>query len=469
MLNRMMSLFGVGLMALLLSACTMGLDYQQPDTMIPPSYKQDARWKEAEPQATLEKGAWWEIYHDPVLNGLEHRAIEANQSLQAAFFRVQQVRAGQRLSEAERLPQINLSGSGSRERTAGDFSSDGHGRTGNIFSLPFLLSYEIDLWGRTRRSLEAASAESESAVADYHAALLSLQADVARYYFNLRALDNEISLLEQTLGLLREALLLVRSQYENGQVSRLNLAQAETELANVQAEAVGLERQRSDLVNAIAVLIGVPSSDFTLAAEPREMNPPKISPGLPSSLLERRPDISAAERQMAAASARIGVARAAFFPSISLTGKAGFASEEIGSLFEWDNRTWGFGPALYLPIFDAGRNSAKLERAKLGFEAAVATYRQQVLVAFEEVENGLQGLEHLQRQEALLQQALETAGDALDLSNKRYRSGYVSYLEVIDTQRTALQIARSLSRLQGQQMVTSTLLIKALGGGWQTL
>lgn len=466
MLNIMKRIVLLGLLSVL-SACTMGMDYQKPDAIVPLTYKQDAPWKEAEPQAAKDKGAWWEVYGDPVLDRLETQAVEANQSLQAAFSRVQQVRAGQRLSEADRLPQINLNGSAVRQRTAGDLSSSGHGDTGNVFSLPFDLRYEVDLWGRTKRSIEAAEAETESAVADYRSILLTLQADVARNYFNLRALDNEIMLVDQTLILLEEALDLVRSQFDNGQVSRLSLAQAETELANTQAEAVGLLKQRSELVNAIAVLVGAPASDFTLEAVQQQLSPPAVAAGLPSSLLERRPDISAAERQMAAASARIGVAKTAFFPSISLTGQAGFASDEIDSLFDWDNRTWGIGPTAYLPIFDAGRNSANLERAKLAYEEAIANYRQQVLVAFQEVENGLQGLEHLQRQGALLQKAVGTAGTALGLSNTRYRSGYVSYLEVIDTQRTALQVARSLARLQGQQMTTSVLLIKALGGGWQ--
>lgn len=456
----------IGLFGLLLSACTMGLDYQKSEAIVPLTYKQDAPWKEAEPQASLAKGAWWEVYGDPVLNGLEEQAATANQSLQAAMARVEQVRTGLKLAKADRLPTFDFNGSASRERAAGDFSSDGQGDTGNIFRLPFNLSYELDLWGRTKRSIEAADADSESIIADYQAVLLSLQAELARNYFALRALDNEIALVNQTLVLLQEALDLVKSQYENGQVSMLSLAQAETELANTKAEVMGLQKQRNELVNALAVLSGASASEFVLAAEVGALQPPEIAPGLPSSLLERRPDVAAAERQMAAASARIGVAKTAFFPSISLTGSAGYASAEIDSLFDWDNRTWGFGPAIYLPIFDAGRNSANFERARLVYEEATANYRQQVLVAFQEVEDGLQGLQMLSRQGVYLTQAVESADKALMLSEKRYRSGYVSYLEVIDTQRTALQVARSLARLQGTQMSTSVLLIKALGGGW---
>lgn len=452
---------------LVLSACTLGPNYQKPEAMVPLTYKNDVPWKEATPQDGLPKGAWWDVYDDSVLNQLEEQAVKANQSLQAAFARVQQVRASQRFSEADRLPQINLNGSATRQRSSADFTSSGQEETGTVFSLPFDLNYEVDLWGRTRRSIEAAQGDTESAIAAYQSILLSLQAEVARNYFILRALDNEIALYEQTLVLLREALDLVESQYENGRVSQLSLAQAETELASTQAEVVALQRLRNESVTAIAVLIGTPPSSFSLSAAPDDLTPPDIAPDLPSSLLERRPDIAAAERQMAAASARIGIAETAFFPSISLTGNAGYASTEIDSLFDWDNRTWGFGPAVYLPIFDAGRNNANLERAKQAYEEAIAGYRQQVLVAFQEVEDGLQGLENLARQSERLRQAVVSAEKAWNLSDKRYRSGYVSYLEVIDTQRTALQTARTLIRLQGQQMTTSVLLIKSLGGGWQ--
>jgi multidrug efflux system outer membrane protein len=461
-----------GLLLLAVTACTMGPDYRRPDVMVPLTYKQDAPWKAAEPRDAQARGAWWALYNDPVLDRLEEQAAEANQSLQAAYARLSQVQAGVGISEAERLPRLDLNASAQRSRLLlNQFGLDSSGPsaiTFNYYNVPLAMNYEIDLWGRVKRSVEAARADSANAVADYQAALLSLQGEVARNYFTLRALDNEIALFEQTLVLLQEALDLVKSQYENGLVSGLSLAQAETELANTEAEAVGLRQQRSELVNTIAVLIGTPASDFSLAAAAHELQPPGIAPGLPSQLLERRPDIAAAERRMAASSARIGVAKTAFFPSISLTGNGGYSSGEIDALFAWDNRSWGFGPAVSLPIFDGGRNSANLERARLAYQEAIAEYRQQVLLAFQEVEDGLQGLEFLARQGELLRQALASARKALELSDQRYRSGYVSYIEVIDTQRTALQVARSLARVQGRQMTTSVLLIKALGGGWQT-
>jgi multidrug efflux system outer membrane protein len=330
-----------------------------------------------------------------------------------------------------------------------------------------VLSYEIDLWGRVRRSIEAAEADVESSFADYQNLLLTLQAELARSYFTLRAVDNEIELLQQTIKLRLATRDLVKSKFDNGQVGQLDLSRAESELATTEAEAFGLQKQRGELENAIAVLIGLPPANFSLTTGLLTQGPPPVSPGLPSALLERRPDVAAAERQMAAASARIGVARTAFFPAISLTGSAGFGSTQVDSLFEWDNRTWGLGPAISLPIFDYGRNRANLDQARAAYDEAVANYRQQVLVAFQEVEDGLNGLQVLAQQGLSLQQATAAANQAWQISEKRYRAGLVSYLEVVDSQRTALLAERALVQLRGQQLNSSVLLIKALGGGWQ--
>ncbi|HEY5672399.1 MAG TPA: efflux transporter outer membrane subunit [Malonomonas sp.] len=455
-----------GLLALLLAGCTLGLDYQRPAADVPVQYKNDAPWKVAAPADQLPKGNWWEVYQDPQLNALQQQAATANQSLQVAYARLSQVQAAVGFSAAERLPRLDLNAAASRKRTAADLTSSGQSPIGNSFTLPLMLSYEIDLWGRVKRSVEAAQADADAAVADYQALLLTLQAELARNYFSLRALDNEISLLRQTIELRNEFYQLVQSMYEHGQVSQLDLSRAESELATTRAELIGLQRQRGELENSIAVLLGQPPANFSLAAAQQTVAVPQLAAGLPSSLLERRPDVAAAERQMAAASARIGVAKTAFFPAISLTGSAGFGSDQVDSLFSWDNRTWGLGPAISLPIFAAGRNSANLERAKAAYEEAIANYRQQLLVAFAEVENGLSGLRLLDQQGQVLQQAVAAALRAGELSVQRYRAGLVSYLEVLDSQRTALQAARSLNQLQGEQLRASVLLIKALGGGW---
>lgn len=457
----------IGILFLMLSGCTMGLDYQRPETMIPIQYKNNAPWKEATPKDAEIKGEWWTIYNDPTLNSLEQQAAESNQSLQAAFARLSQAQASLGISRADQRPRVDLNPSVTRQRIAADISTTGSSITANQFSMPLVASYEVDLWGRVKRSVEAAEANVAGAVADYQNLLLSLQSELARNYFALRFTDSEISLLQQTIKLREENRDLVKSKFAHGQVGQLDLSRAETELASTEAEAIGLELQRGEFENAIALLIGQPASSFTLAKQKTTLQIPAIAKGLPSELLERRPDISAAERQMAAASARIGVAKTAFFPAISLTGSAGFASDQISSLSDWDNRTWGLGPAISLPIFDYGRNSANLDKARAAYDEAVATYRNQVLVAFQEVENGLNAMQVLSHQAKALVQAAESAREAWMLSEKRYRSGLVSYLEVVDTQRSALQSERSLVQLRRNQMGNSVALVKALGGGWQ--
>jgi len=457
----------VPVLVLLVAGCVLGPEYSRPEVAVPVAYKADAPWKEVTPLDSLDKGRWWEIYGDPGLNELEEQAMEASQELKVAFARLMQVQTGERLSRAAQLPRFDVNGSASRTRIAEDFSSSGAGETGNTFSLPLTLGYELDLFGRVRRSIEAAEADSASARADYQNILLSLQGELARSYFDLRAIDQEISLLQQTVKLMEEARSLIKRQYDNGLVSLLDLSQADTQLAETRSEAIGLEKKRGELENALSVLTGQPASSFTLQPMPLNSMPPAVAVGLPSSLLERRPDVAAAERQLVAANARIGVAEAAFFPAISLTGHAGYASTDLADLFNWGNRVWGLGPAISLPIFDGGRNKANLERSKAAYEEAVASYRQQVLVAFSEVEDGLRGLEILGRQGALLKQAVTSAEEALKISESRYRHGRVSFLEVVDSYRTVLRTRRALVRLQGDQFTASVLLVKALGGGWE--
>ncbi len=452
---------------LALAGCTIGPNYARPDLEVPLAFKEGAPWKAAAPQDQLPRGKWWQIYGDPVLDELEEQAAAANQDLAAAFARVTQARAIARIDQADRVPRVDLNASAGRVRTSGDFSFTGSGTTGNSFSVPFDLSYEIDLWGRVRRSVEASRAEAGASEADYQSLLLALQAEVARSYFALRALDAEFVLLQRSVELRRENLALVTSLFKNGQVGQLDVSRAETELASTQAEAVGLQKRRSELEHALAVLTGQSASNFALAAAPLDLAPLTVAPGLPSSLLERRPDVAAAERQMAAANARIGVAETAFFPAVSLTGSAGYASTEASGLFDWDSRSWALGPAISLPIFEAGRNSANLERARAAHEEAVARYRQQVLVAFAEVEDSLAGLRILAEQAEALDRSVAAARQAAEISGKRYRAGLVSYLEVVDSQRTALQVERGAVQTLGQRMQASVSLIKALGGGWE--
>ncbi|WP_305042250.1 efflux transporter outer membrane subunit [Geoalkalibacter sp.] len=456
----------IGLTALLLGACTLGPAYQRPEVMTPPVYREDAPWKQATPADALPKDAWWRLYGDPTLDDLQERARIANQDVRAALARLERARAAARISEADLLPRLDLDPSVQRGRTPEDLAPGRGAFTATALHVPFDLSYEIDLWGRVRRSVEAAGAEYQASAADLHNLLLIVHAEVARSYFGLRTLDAEIALLERTLELRAQNLRLVESLFKNGQVGRLDVARAETELASARSEEAGLRRLRAQFEHALAVLAGEPPAGLVLAAAPLDLEPPAIAPGLPSALLERRPDVAAAERRMAAANARIGVAQTAFFPAVRLTGSAGWGSSELSSLFSWDNRAWGLGPALSLPIFDAGRNRAGLEQAQALHEEAVALYRQSLLIAFREVEDALSDLRHLAEQYDAESTATRSAREAAELSGKRYRAGLVSYLEVVDAERTALASERAATRILGQRLQAGVSLIKALGGGW---
>ncbi|UCF30861.1 MAG: efflux transporter outer membrane subunit [bacterium] len=462
-----LALFAV--LVLALAGCTVGQEYRRPELSVPKTYREGAPWKEAEPSDTLPKGRWWSMFSDAGLDDLQDRARKANQDLQAALARIEQARSALQAVGSGIYPRLDLNPSAERKRTAEDLSSTGSGLTSTTLRTPLDLSYEVDLWGRVRRSVEAARTEFEASQADFENILLALQADVARSYFSLRTLDAEIDLLGRTVDLRRKNLELVQSLFRNGQVSRLDLARAETELANTTADLAALRRLRASTEHALAVLAGEPASGFRVPAMPLDLDaqPPAVYPGIPSSLLERRPDIAAAERRLMAANARIGVAEAAFFPSIRLTGSAGYASDELSSLFSWDNRTWSLGPFLSLPVFDGGRNRSGLNLARARWEEAVARYRKQVLVAFAEVEDALSDLRNLDVQSQAQRQAMTSARQASELSGKRYRAGLVSYLEVVVSERTALASELLAVRVLGLRLQASVTLIKALGGGWE--
>lgn len=451
-----------------LPGCTLGPDYQRPEVKVPAAYREAAPWKEATPGDGLDKGAWWQVYGDPVLDDLQERALTANQSLKAAIARVSQARAAARISETERYPRLDIDPSARRSRTAADLDG-GQSKTSTTLRVPFDLSYEIDLWGRVSRSVEAGTAEYQASRAEMHSVLLTLQADVARNYFTLRSLDAQVDLLRRTVELRRKNLQLVTSLFNNGQVGRLDVARAETELANAQADTSSLQRRRAATEHALAVLAGEPVANFSLPLPPPniEVRPPQLAAGLPSALLERRPDVAAAERQMMAANARIGVAKAAFFPAVGLTGSAGYASDELSRLFNWDNRTWSLGPFVSLPIFDAGRNRAQLAQTEAAWQEAVARYRQQLLIAFSEVEDALADIRLLAEQAEAQQRAVTASRQAAELSGKRYRAGMVSYLEVVVSERTALASEFLATQVLEQRFQASLSLIKALGGGWQ--
>ncbi len=456
------------LAAFLFVGCAVGPDYRRPDTPVPANWK-DALWKTAEPRDITLDDRWWKIFDDVRLNELEERALNFNQELKAAFANVEQARALSRVARSELLPSLRSSGLFQRQRDSedGGFNLPGRSLTRSSWSIPADLSYELDVFGRVRRSFEAARADAQGAAAAYGTILLSLTADVATNYWNLRSVDAQLSLLRSTVGLRREALDLVQSQFDAGAASDFELSQAETELASAEAGVFALERSRAQLENALAILTGSLASDFTMASMPLDNVPPGIPAGIPSALLERRPDVAEAERQMAAASARIGVAKAAFFPSISLTSSAGVASEALADLFRWGSRTWAFAPSIVLPLFEGGRLRADLDAAKANYEAAAAIYRQQVLVAFQDVENALSAIRLLAGEVEAASRATAASARTAEIAFQRYREGAVSYRDVVETQRTALNVELEQVRAQGDRMVATVALIRALGGGWR--
>jgi hydrophobe/amphiphile efflux-1 (HAE1) family protein/NodT family efflux transporter outer membrane factor (OMF) lipoprotein len=450
---------------------TVGPDYRQPSNSMPGDYKaaELGAWKEGQPLDHVPKGNWWAVFGDERLNALEAQALRSNQNLKAAVARVDQARATARVARSEFLPSLNLDPSFTRERFSPNQVPSFGKLTANTYNMPLDLSYEVDLWGRVRRSFESARADAQATLASFYGVLLTLQADVAQNYFAIRALDAEIATVNGTVDLRKEQVQLVRSRFDGGIGSDLDVARAETELATTEAEAASLAQRRAQLENAIAILTGSNPSSFSLAANTNNWRPqpPEIPAGLPAHLLERRPDVAEAERQLASANARIGVAKAAFFPVLTLTGSGGFVSGDIDSLFKWDSRTWSLGPSLSLPLFAGGRNRANYRRSQAARDEFTALYRQRVLVAFGEVENSLSGIYYLNRQAEAQQRAVTNARRAADLAMDRYRSGIVGYLEVVDASREALQSERANAELAGRRLIASVQLIKALGGGWE--
>ena len=453
---------------------TVGPDYQPPTNALPAHFKSlvPGQWQEGKPLDQVPKGNWWEIFGDASLNSIEGQAVAASPDLQGALARLDQARATARVSRASLLPGASLDPSFERQRYSPNASPSFGNLTASTFSTPLDLSYEIDLWGRVRRGFESAHADAQASLATYYNTLLSLAANVAQDYFSLRSLDAEIATVTRTVALRHEQVQLVRSRYEGGIGNELDVAQAETELATTEADAAALARQRDQLENALAILAGQNPSDFHLPAlSASNLNwhpqPPVIPAGLPGDLLQRRPDVAAAERQLASANAKIGVARAAFFPVLTLTGSGGFLSGDVDSLFNWNSRTWSVGPSLSLPLFAGGRNRANVSRSQAAYAEAVARYRQSVLVAFSDVENSLSDIRHLTDQAAAQERAVDNARHAADLATDRYRSGIVAYLTVVDAERAALENERANAQLAGQRLIASVQLIKALGGGWQ--
>ncbi|HEX2853063.1 MAG TPA: efflux transporter outer membrane subunit [Opitutaceae bacterium] len=450
----------------------VGPDYVRPAISTPANYREaatDVAWKTAEPADNAIRGEWWKLFADPVLDDLETRALAANQDLRAAAARVDQARAAAGFARSAGWPQLALNPSLSRERTSATTDNVFPTTQSTTYRAPLIASWEIDLFGRVRRLSESARADAEASAATFESVRLSLTGEVAGNYFSYRAAERELGLVRDTVALRRRALDLISARFRSGSAAEFDVVRAETELATAEAESASLANRHAALRHALAVLVGEPASTFSLAAatHPSTVNPPDVPRGLPAELLERRPDIAAAERALASANARIGVAKAAFFPAISLTGSAGFASGDVDRLFTSDSRAWSIGPSLYLPIFQGGRNRANLERSRAAYDESVALFRQQVLVAFREVQDALTATQFLAEQSAAQDRALASARRATALAQTRYDAGFVSYLEVIDAQRTSLAVERTSAQLAALRLNNSVALIKALGGGWK--
>ena len=456
----------------LVGCAAVGPDYKRATDATPVAWKEalPSGWKEATPRDDIAKGNWWEIFDDPVLNDLETQASTTNQSLKAAIARVAQARAIARTAEADFFPKVAFNPSAVRSQQSAHRPVEPGMKetnyTANIFSVPFDLSYELDIWGKVRRAFEAANAETQASVASYETILLTLKSDVAQTYYNLRYTDEELAILRNNIEVLEKSLNLVLIRYRGSIASGLDVSQAETLLASTQAQYIGVGRQRAQLEHALAVLVGKPASEFSISENTLNFVPPVIPSGLPSDLLERRPDIAEAERTMAASNARIGVAKAAFFPSINLTGNAGQLSVNLNSLTSGQSFTWFVGPSLSLPVLEGGRLSANLKRTRAAYDESVANYRQQVLVAFKEVEDALSGLRILENQAVAQTRAVRAAQRTREISASRYKQGAALYLEVLDAQRAVLLNEQLAAQIRGLQLVTSVQLVKALGGGW---
>lgn len=452
----------LGCALFLFAGCTVGPNYKRPVVAAPATWKETAVTTNA-PVLPVE---WWTIFNDAELNALEAQAVDANQDLKRAAARVTEARAIARVSSADLYPSLTGGGAYDRNRQSENRANVTPKLETDDFSAAFDLSYELDVWGRVRRSVEAATAETAAAETDLEVVLLTLTADVARNYQLLRSLDNEQLVIEATIALRRDAVRLQETRSQAGLINEMDVTRARTELANVEAELHAVRRNRAQIEHALAVLCGQAPATFSIAAKNTSIAPPEIPAGLPSELLCRRPDVVEAGQRLEAASARIGVAKAAFFPTIKLTGAAGLASADLGTLVEWPSKIWSVGPSISLPVFQGGRNRANLKAAEARYEENVAAFRAAVLNAFREVEDALSDLATLAAQAQAVSRALTAARDTATLAGERYQKGLTSYLDVVDAQRAALQAERQDTQLRGQRAHSTILLAKALGGGW---
>ena len=459
----------VVVLAALLSGCAVGPNYKRPTAEVPDTWKGEGPWQVAAPKDALAKGEWWEIYHDAELDRLEQELLQANQSLTAARARLLEARSLARIASAAYFPQLSADPSGQRQKVSSNRPFSGGELppfTQSNFVIPFSVSYEADLFGSVRRNLEAANASLQASAADLGNVRLVLTAELAADYFNLRELDREAGVVRQSVEIQQKGLDLVNHRHEGGVASGLEVAQQAALLDSTATQLQLVLQQRAQFEHAIAVLTGKPASTFTLAEAPFNVTPPPVPTGVPSEILERRPDVATSERQMAFQNAQVGLAKAAFYPHITLGGSGGWQSRDIATLLNAPSAMWALGGDLLQPIFNGGQNRANLAVKRAAYDESVANYRESVLEAFQQVEDGLSGLTMLDRAAKTQQTAVDDSRRALAIANDRYVGGVTTYLDVITAQSTLLNNERLATQLLGQQMVTSVFLVKALGGGW---
>ncbi|HEY6610220.1 MAG TPA: efflux transporter outer membrane subunit [Pseudomonas sp.] len=467
------------LLALALSGCAIGPDYQRPEINTPAAFRQAEGWKAAEPADALARGAWWELYGDATLNDLQQRLADANQSLAQSLAQYREAQALVRGTRASFFPSVTAnagktrSGQGTGQSTVrlADGSTVTSGvSTGAIstsYDLSFGVNWELDLWGKLRRQLEADNASLSASAADLAAVRLSLQSELAQNYLQLRVLDEQQRLLDATVAAYARSLKLTENQYQAGIVAKSDVTQARTQLKSTEAQAIDLKYQRAQLEHAIAVLIGVPPSEFALAAVNRVPALPQVPVSVPSQLLERRPDVASAERAVMSANAEIGVAKAAWFPSLSLSAAGGYRSGTLDQWLSTPNRFWSIGPEFAMTLFDAGLIRSQVDQAEARYDQTVAGYRQTVLDSFREVEDYLVQLRVLEEESGVQQEALDAARESLRLVENQYKAGTIDYNSVVSVQTAALSNERTQLNLLGSRLTASVQLIAALGGGWQ--
>jgi NodT family efflux transporter outer membrane factor (OMF) lipoprotein len=469
MIHPDLACLGLGLVATL-SACSLAPPYKPPVTQDVASYKEAGDWLPAEPTSAGSNAAWWEVFGDPTLGDMERQLNTANPDLQAAIARFQQARAIARQETSNEFPTLGLDVAATRSRSSatGPLSGFvGHVPiTSNNFIASLNLNWEIDLFGRLRNTANAARARAQSSEADAAAVALSLQAELAADYFTLRGDDTTIVLLEDTIKVYDHAYDLTRNRYQEGISAATDVDQADTQRQNARAQLAGVRRDRAQREHAIAVLLGVVPSTFTLAAAQLAGSVPPVGPGLPSTLLQRRPDVARAERVMAAANAQIGVARAAWFPVFNLTGEAGYQSIIGSQWFKAPSRIWSVGPTATAPLLDFGARAAVNQQARAAYEEAADNYRKTTLTAYQEVEDSLAALHHLADEVAADEAAAKSAQSAANHSDKRYDAGVADYVEVTTTHTAALQEERDAISARVAQLNAAVALVRATGGGW---